>query len=83
MENKQLIAAIRECNTREDLEKLFKRFDVVDTQTKYTILVESMYSPQMFFSVGSPSIEQQYEFAVEQFLSMTWKISAMYEKMGM
>lgn len=81
-ENKQvLIGAIRACESREVLESTFSLFKVSDTQEKYDILVEAMYSPEMFFSTGDPLIEQKYELAVEMFLTMTWKVSSIFEKL--
>lgn len=84
MGNKQvLIGAIRACVSRNDLETTFGLFHVSDTQEKYDVLVEAMYSPEMFFSSGSPVIEQKYELAVEMFLTMTWKVSSILEKLEM
>ena len=83
MENRQiLVAAIRACATREELEDTFDRFSVSDLDVRYSVLVEAMYNPQMFFSNGSPSIKQKYELTVEMFLTMEWKLSELYEKMG-
>ena len=83
MQNNQvLIGAIRGCSTREDLETTFDLFKVTDYEDRYNVLVEAMYNPQMFFSNGSPAIEQKYELTVEMFLTMEWKLSEMYERMG-
>ena len=82
LNNQILVGAIRECVTREDLETTFDLFKVSDLEERYNVLVEAMYSPQMFFSDGSPAIEQKYELTVEMFLTMEWKLSEMYEKMG-
>lgn len=41
-----------------------------------------MYSPEMFFSSGEPALKQRYELTVEMFLTMEWKLSMVYEKMG-
>lgn len=83
MENKQvLIGAIRACASRSDLDSTFELFKVDNTQQKYDVLVEAMYSPEMFFSSGEPSIAQKFELAVEMFLTMTWKVSELYSKMG-
>ena len=82
MANRQvLIGAIRACTTRSDLDSTFELFNVSDTQEKYNILVEAMYNPEMFFSLGDPVLEQRFELAVEMFLTMTWKVSALYEKL--
>lgn len=84
MENKQvLIGAIRACASRADLDSTFKLFSVSNTQEKYDTLIEAMYSPEMFFSSENPLIEQKYELAVEMFLTMTWKVSSLFEKLEM
>lgn len=84
MKNKQvLIGAIRACESRTDLDSTFGLFGVSDTQEKYDILIEAMYSPEMFFSSENPLIEQKYELAVEMFLTMTWKVSSIFEKLEM
>lgn len=83
MQNNQvLIGAIRGCSTRNDLETTFDLFKVNDLEARYDTLVEAMYNPQMFFSNGVPDVKQKYELTVEMFLTMEWKLSEMYEKMG-
>ena len=82
MANKQvLIGAIRACVSREDLDSTFTLFNVSDMQERYDVLVEAMYNPEMFFSSETPLINQKYELAIEMFLTMTWKVSAIYEKL--
>ena len=81
--NQVLVGAIRGCSTREDLETTFDLFKKSDLQERYDILVEAMYNPQMFFSNASPALRQKYELTVEMFLTMEWKLSELYEKMGM
>lgn len=83
MENKQiLIGAIRACETREMLDSTFALFKVSDLQQRCDVLVEAMYSPEMFFSSGELALKQRYELTVEMFLTMEWKLSMVYEKMG-
>lgn len=84
MEDKAvIIGAIRACTDRAILEKTFDTFSISDYQLRYDILVEAMYSPEMFFSTGNPDIKQKYELAVELFLTMEWKFSSLCERIGM
>ena len=81
--NQVLIGAIRGCSTRNDLDTTFDLFKIDDLEKRYEALVEAMYSPKMFFSNGSPELRQKYELTVEMFLTMEWKLSEMYDKLGM
>jgi len=72
-ERKPMIGAIRECNNRELLETMFKKFEVDKTEEKVDALKEAMYNPEVFFSSGNMDIEQKYETLVGAFLSGIWK----------
>ena len=77
-----IIGAIRACPDRTSLEDTFKIFKIKDYQERYDILVEAMYTPEMFFSNENPLIVQKYELALELFLTMEWKITATYQNLG-
>ena len=72
-ERKPMIGAIRECENRPLLERMFAKFDVTDTQVKMNALKEAMYNPEVFFSSGDDDIDRQYETLVGAFLTGTWK----------
>jgi hypothetical protein len=82
MDDKIIIGAIRACDGKEKLENTFTLFKVGDKQRRIDILLGAMYNPQIFFSAGQLSVDDKYILTVESFLSMTWKISEIYEKMG-
>lgn len=77
-----IIGAIRACSDRAILEKTFSTFNIEDYKERYDILVDAMYNPEMFFSCEEPDLKQKYELALELFLTMEWKLSAVYEQMG-
>lgn len=75
-----LIGAIRACKNRSQLEDIFGKFEVNDDESRFDILMNSMYDPEFFFSTDSPDAKLRYELAIEMFLTMNWKMSALYEK---
>ncbi|MGI5116888.1 hypothetical protein [Treponema sp. SP13] len=77
-----LVAGIRECETREEVENTFALFSVSDDKERYDVLVEAMYQPEMFFSTDNPAWKLRYELALELFLTKTWKVPPFYEQRG-
>lgn len=75
-----LIGAIRACKSRSQLEDVFEKFGTSGNELRFDILMKAMYDPQFFFSCESPDSDLRYELAVEMFLTMNWKVSALYEK---
>lgn len=74
-----VVGALRACSNKKALENVFIKFDISETSLKerITLLLEAMGNPQMFFSIGEPSLEQRYELTIQMFLSMSWKYSLM------
>lgn len=82
--NKILISALRECKTKEDIEDVFCRFDITEITEKQRLLVWAMYAPALFFSsFSSISEDGIYQMTIEHFLSGTWKLVLLYEKLGL
>lgn len=77
--DKRVVAAIRACSTKSELNDVFSRFDIKSLPDKYSTLVEAMYNPQMFFSCSAPDDELRYELALELFLTMSWKTSELLQ----
>ena len=75
-----LIGAIRACKSRSQLEDVFEKFGTSGNKLRFKILMKAMYDPQFFFSCEDPDSDLRYELAVEMFLTMNWKVSALYEK---
>lgn len=75
-----LIGAIRACKNRIQLEDVFEKFGTSDNDSRFDILMKAMYNPQFFFSCDNPNTDLRYELAMEMFLTMNWKVSALCEK---
>jgi hypothetical protein len=76
-ERMPMIGAIRGCDTRQLLEKMFEKFEVVDKSDKVEALKEAMYDPDIFFSSEPEDVDERYETLVGAFLSGVWKPDAM------
>lgn len=76
-----LIGAIRGCDTKEKLDRVFSLFDVSLAKDRFDALMEAMYSPQIFFSCDDPTWQLKGELATSHFLSMNWKVNALFEKL--
>jgi hypothetical protein len=81
--DKIVIGALKECTTRESIEDTFKRYEITDTQEKIEKLNRCMGDPQTFFSSGKVSLEETYELTIQMFLTMSWKLNEMYDRMGL
>jgi hypothetical protein len=75
-EREPMIGAVRGCNNRQILEKIFCMFEVMNTNARIDALKEAMYSPDVFFSSGDMDVDRQYESLVGAFLSGIWKDNA-------
>jgi hypothetical protein len=42
-----------------------------------------MGDPQTFFSSGKVSLEDTYELTIQMFLTMSWKLNEIYDRMGL
>jgi hypothetical protein len=81
--DKIVVGALKACTTRESIEDTFKRYDVTDTQEKIDKLNRCMGDPQTFFSSGKVSLEEAYELTIQMFLTMSWKLNEIYDRMGL
>jgi hypothetical protein len=81
--DKIVIGALKECTTRESIEDTFKRYDITDTQEQIDKLNQCMGNPQTFFSSGKVSLEDALELTIQMFLTMSWKLNEIYDRMGL
>jgi hypothetical protein len=81
--DKIVIGALKACITRESIEDTFERYDITDTQEKIDKLNQCMGDPQTFFSSGKVSLEETYELTIQMFLTMSWKLNELYDRMGL
>ncbi|MCL1910628.1 MAG: hypothetical protein FWG13_00270 [Leptospirales bacterium] len=83
MKNKEIaIAAIRECKTRLDLDNVLDLFRITGMQETIDFLNVCMYNPQTFFSSEPITIEDEFEFTKQIFLTGTWRLNEYYDRMG-
>jgi hypothetical protein len=77
-----MVGALEKCKSRESIEDVFNRFQVTGSEDKMKRLTETMGNPQTFFGSQSLSIEDKYELTVQMFLTMSWKLSEYYKRIG-
>jgi len=78
---KIVVGALKECGSREDIEDVFKRFDINDPPVRIDRLNDCMGNPQTFFSTGEISIEDKYELTIQMFLTGSWKLAEYYNRL--
>jgi hypothetical protein len=81
--DKIVIGALKACTTRESIEDTFERYNITNTQEKIDKLNQCMGDPQTFFSSGKVSLEETYELTIQMFLTMSWKLNELYDRMGL
>jgi hypothetical protein len=81
--DKIVIGALKECTTRASIEDTFDRFNITDIQERIGKLNQCMGDPQTFFSSGKVSLEETYELTIQMFLTMSWKLNEIYDRMGL
>jgi hypothetical protein len=81
--DKIVIGALKECTTRESIEDTFDLYTIMDTQERIDKLNQCMGDPQTFFSSGKVSLDETYELTIQMFLTMSWKLNEIYDRMGL
>jgi hypothetical protein len=81
--DKIVIGALKECTTKESIEDTFRLYDITDTQERIDKLNQCMGDPQTFFSSDKVSLDETYELTIQMFLSMSWKLNEIYDRMGL
>jgi hypothetical protein len=81
--DKIVIGALKECTTRVSIEDTFSRYEIDDFQDRIDKLNQCMGDPQTFFSSGRVSLEETYELTIQMFLTMSWKLNEIYDRMGL
>ncbi|GHU48928.1 hypothetical protein FACS1894200_06830 [Spirochaetia bacterium] len=82
MNTKILVGALKACETEEQVEDTFGKFEVANLSEKIQALNESMGSPEMFFCGGDTDKEAEYSTTLSMFLTGEWKLNYFYDKMG-
>jgi hypothetical protein len=82
MKNKEAaIAAIRTCKTRDSLNDILDRFEIIDAQEAIDCLNNCMYNPQRFLSSEHITLEDELELTKQIFLTGTWRLNEYYDRM--
>jgi hypothetical protein len=81
-QDKIIIGALKECTSRSTLEDTFDRYQITDVRERIKKLNACMGNPQTFFSTGKVSREDTYELTIQMFLTMSWKLNEIYDRMG-
>jgi hypothetical protein len=81
--DKIVIGALKECTTRASIEDTFDRYEITDIQERINKLNRCMGDPQTFFSSGKVSLEETYELTIQMFLTMSWKLNDIYDRIGL
>ncbi|MDR1956947.1 MAG: hypothetical protein LBQ30_08850 [Treponema sp.] len=83
MFNEVVVSALKACTSQEVIEDTFGKYGIDDLALRSKYLTRSMGSPETFFSLGKPSAETEYQMTVQMFLAGTWKLNALYDKLGL
>jgi len=81
--HRELIKALRVCKARFAVEDMFVRFGIKSPATKYAALHMAMYNPIVFYEGKSENPEVKYELQLQIFLTGTWRLNKVYDKMGL
>jgi len=79
--NKMVVGALQQCDTKNQVEDIFTRFDICEYSQKADHIVDAMGNPELFFSEGSMDPEDRYATVLSMFLTGEWKLNRLYEKM--
>jgi len=80
---KDVIRAIRACKTSDALDETLRDFNLTDSEEIINCLNECMYDPEKFFCPGdNATVEEDLEVTKQIFLAGTWRISELYDQMG-
>jgi hypothetical protein len=80
--DKVIIGALKECTLRETIEDTFDLYQITSIAERIEKLNDCMGNPQTFFSTESVSLEETYELTIQMFLTMSWKLNEIYNRMG-
>jgi hypothetical protein len=80
--DKIIIGALKECTSRDAIEDTFNLYQIHDIQERISKLNECMGNPQTFFSSEKVSSEEVYELTIQMFLTMSWKLNEIYNRIG-
>ena len=76
-----IIAALRACDTKPQIEKIFDDYNVEQYQCRNLLLIEAMYSP--YLTTDFKDQEMKYNTLIDIFLQKNWKLVELYKRAGL
>ena len=76
-----LIWALKGCSSRASVEETLTLYKVKDKAERIDRLNDCMGNPQTFFS-SDINTDDKYELTIQMFLSGSWKLSEIYDRLG-
>ena len=76
-----IVGALKGCSSRASVEETFELYKVEDKSERIARLNDRMGNPQTFFS-SDMSTDDKYELTVQMFLNGSWKLSEIYDRLG-
>ena len=83
MANNSLKDRLVQCETRQEVEKVFVDLGINDLSKRIDALNNIMGDPETFCSSGTPDENFRYQREVSIFLTGDWKINEYYERAGL
>jgi hypothetical protein len=80
--DKIVIGALKECSSKKTVEDTFALYEIGDISERIDKLNTCMGNPQTFFSSDEVSPEEAYELTIQMFLTKSWKLNEIYDRMG-
>jgi hypothetical protein len=78
-----IIEELKACKSKAVVEKLWKKYEIVEYSEKIDKLRECMGNPMTFYLPGKEiDAASEYEFELEIFILGEWTIIELYEKAG-
>jgi hypothetical protein len=81
-QDKIVVGALKGCSSRVSVENTFKLYKIDDKSERILKLNTCMGDPQTFFSSDNVSIDDKYELTIQMFLTESWKLSEIYDRIG-
>ena len=69
----RVVGALCGCDTQEQVEDTFIKFDISDTGEKTNYILETMGKPEVFYA-GAVDSQSAYITNLSAFLTGTWKL---------
>jgi hypothetical protein len=79
--DKIIVGALKGCSSRVSVEDTFDLYSIEEKSERIDKLNICMGNPQTFFS-NEVSVDAKYELTIQLFLTGSWKLSEIYDRIG-